>query len=90
MRIQILSGSPRINSATRRVAIYLKNWLEQNTDHEIGLISLHEWNLPPVQSVFVSVDKTPEEFKLLSKRIFEADAFRKLCLLTDISICIHS
>lgn len=75
MKIEIISGSPRINSATRRVAIYLKNWMEQNSDHEIGLVSLHEWDLPPVQSVFISVDKTPEEFKPLSKRMFEADAF---------------
>jgi len=75
MKIEILSGSPRVNSSTRRVAIYIKNWLEQNTDHEIGLISLHEWNLPPVQFVFTSIEKTPEEFKPLARRIFEADAF---------------
>jgi NAD(P)H-dependent FMN reductase len=75
MKIEILSGSPRINSTTRRVAIHLHNWLEQNTAHEIGLISLHEWNLPPVQTVFMSVERTPEEFKPLAKRIFEADAF---------------
>ena len=75
MKIEIISGSPRINSLTRRVAIYLKSWLEQNSDHEVSLISLHELNLPPVQSVFISVDKTPEEFRPLSKRMFDADAF---------------
>ncbi|HYM94786.1 MAG TPA: NAD(P)H-dependent oxidoreductase [Chitinophagaceae bacterium] len=75
MKIEIISGSPRINSVTKRVALNLTNWLQQNTDHEIGLIDLHEWELPPVQSVFMSVDKTPQAFKLLAKRMFEADAF---------------
>ena len=75
MRIEIISGSPRTNSVTKRIALYLKSWLENNTDHEIGLIDLQEWNLPPLQSVFMSIDKTPEEFRPLSKRIFNADAF---------------
>lgn len=75
MRIEIISGSPRVNSLTRRVAIYLKNWLDQNTDHEIAVIDLKEWNLPPVQSVFSSLEKTPDEFKPLAERIFAADAF---------------
>jgi NAD(P)H-dependent FMN reductase len=45
------------------------------TNHEIGLIDMREWNLPFVETVFTSVDNTPEEFKPLSRRIFEADAF---------------
>lgn len=75
MRIEIISGSPRINSVTKRVALNLKNWLSSNTGHEIGLIDLKDWNLPAFQRVFVSADKTPDEFKPLSKRIFAADAF---------------
>ena len=75
MKIEIISGSPRVNSITRRVAINLKEWLDANTDHETGIIDMKDWNLPPVQTVFVSVDKTPDEFKPLAKRIFEADAF---------------
>ena len=75
MRIEIISGSPRINSVTRRVAINLKHWLDKNTEHETGIIDMKDWNLPAVQSVFVSVDRTPDEFKLLADRIFKADAF---------------
>lgn len=75
MRIEIISGSPRINSVTRRVAINLKNWLDNNTEHETGIIDMKDWNLPAVQSVFVSVDRTPDEFKPLAERIFNADAF---------------
>lgn len=75
MRIEIISGSPRANSVTRRVALHLVNRLRQDTNHEIGLIEMKDWNLPPVQTVFVSVDRTPEEFKPLAERIFKADAF---------------
>lgn len=75
MRIEIISGSPRPSSITRRVALYLKAWLENNTQHDVGLIDMKDWNLPPVQTVFVSVEKTPDEFKPLSERIFRADAF---------------
>lgn len=76
MRIEIISGSPRLASVTRRVAIHLLNELKQKTEHEIGLIDLRDWsNLPQVQSVFSTLDKTPEEFKPLAERIFQADAF---------------
>ena len=75
MRIEIISGSPREQSVTSRVAIHLKRILETRTDHDIGLIDLRDWPLPPLQSVFSSVDKTPEEFKPLAERIFDADAF---------------
>jgi len=75
MRIEIISGSPRNNSLTRRVALHLQAVLEQSGEHEVGLIDLQHWNLPPVQSVFVSIEKTPEEFKPLAERMFAADAF---------------
>jgi NAD(P)H-dependent FMN reductase len=75
MKIEIISGSPRVNSVSRRVALNLKKWLDTNTDHETDIIDMKDWNLPPVQSVFVSVDRTPDEFKPLAERIFKADAF---------------
>ena len=75
MKIEIISGSPRVNSITRRVALNLKKWLDNNTDHVTGIIDMKDWNLPPVQSVFVSVERTPDEFKALAERIFNAEAF---------------
>ena len=75
MKIEIIAGSPRTNSLTKRVALHLHQTLRETTTHETGLIDLQEWNLPPLQSVFTSVEHTPDEFKPLSKRIFEADAF---------------
>lgn len=75
MRIEIISGSPRINSVTRRVALHLKKWLDSSSGHDTTIIDMKDWDLPAVQSVFVSVDRTPEKFKPLTERIFSADAF---------------
>ena len=75
MKIEIISGSARTNSVTKRVALHLDKRLKETTGHEIGIIDMQEWDLPPLQSVFTSVDNTPAEFKPLSKRIFEANAF---------------
>lgn len=75
MKIEIISGSPRVNSKTRSVALYLNSWLRQHTSHEVNIIDMIDWNLPAVQTTFVSVDNTPEEFKPLAERIFNADAF---------------
>jgi NAD(P)H-dependent FMN reductase len=75
MKIEIISGSPRINSKTRSVALHLKSWFRQHTSHEVNIIDMKDWNLPAVETTFVSVDNTPEEFKPLAKRIFNADAF---------------
>lgn len=75
MKIEIISGSPRINSMTRRIALHLRNWLKQNTNHEVDILDMKDWNLPAVQTVFVSPEKTPDEFRPLAERIFNADAF---------------
>ncbi len=75
MRIALLSGSPRISSVTHRVALHIKDWLKQNSDHETDIIDMKEWNVPAVQSVWVSPEKVPVEFKPLAEKIFTADAF---------------
>jgi NAD(P)H-dependent FMN reductase len=75
MRIEIISGSPRNGSLTRRIALYLQNWLNENTTHDAGIIDLQEWSLPPVQTVWSSAEKTPDEFKPLAERMENADAY---------------
>jgi NAD(P)H-dependent FMN reductase len=76
MKIEIISGSPRINSKTKRVALHLRDWIREHTGHEVDILDMKDWiTLPPVQTVFVSVEKTPEEFRPLAERIFNADAF---------------
>jgi len=75
MKVIIISGSPRTSSLTKRVALHLLTAIEESTQHEVDLIDLQQWNLPPMETVFTSVDNTPDEFRSLSKKIFEADAF---------------
>jgi NAD(P)H-dependent FMN reductase len=75
MRIEIVSGSPRPNSVTHRVALHLQRQLSGIGGHEIGLINLRDWTLPPMQAVFVSPQHTPAEFRPLAERMFNADAF---------------
>lgn len=74
MKIEILSGSPRTNSVTHRVALYLQKRLTEQTSHEVDIIALKDWQIPHVQSVWVTPEKAPAEFQPLAKRIFEADA----------------
>ncbi len=76
MNIEIISGSPRRNSVTNRIALYLENHLTHVTPHRIGIIDLRDHNLPHLQDgVFTSVENTPDEFKALAERMFAADAF---------------
>src|SRR5687767_1307265 len=75
MKIEIIAGSARTNSLSKRVALHLSQWLSTHTEHELGIIDLQEWELPMLQTVFVSKDKTPEAFKVLAERVFTADAF---------------
>ncbi len=75
MRIEIISGSPRINSVTRRVALHLRDWFTQNSSHDVDIIDMKDWNVPPVQSVWVAPEKAPVELQPLAERIFNADAY---------------
>lgn len=75
MNISIITGSPRKDSVTHRLALFLKNQLAQKTNHEINIIDVRDWNLPLLQDVFISVEKTPDEFKPLAKQMFASDAF---------------
>ncbi len=75
MRIEIIAGSPRQNSVTKRVVLHLERLLQERTEHEIGIIDVKENLLPPVQGVFTSIEKTPDEYKPLAERMFAADAF---------------
>lgn len=75
MRIEIVSGSPRENSVTHRVALHLSSHLQGKTDHEIGLLEVRNYPLPHLQKVFTTVEDTPEKFRGLAQRMFAADAF---------------
>ena len=75
MRIEILSGSPRSSSVTRRLALHLQQVLEQNTDHEIGLIDVRDFPLGALQGVYSAPQDAPASHRELADRMFEAQAF---------------
>jgi NAD(P)H-dependent FMN reductase len=75
MNIEIISGSPRTNSVTSRVAVFLHNLLHSNAQHSVGLLDMRSYVLPFVQNVWGKPEQVPEEWKPLADRMFAADAF---------------
>ncbi|WP_298297654.1 NAD(P)H-dependent oxidoreductase [Hydrotalea sp.] len=75
MNIEIISGSPRKESVTQRLAIYLKNYLAENTSHTIQIIDVKDWEIGLLQHVFATEAHAPEHLKPLAKRMFAANAF---------------
>jgi NAD(P)H-dependent FMN reductase len=75
MNIEIISGSPRKDSGSHRVALFLQKYLAKKTIHTVDIIDVRDWNLPLLQHVFTSVEKTPAEYRPLAKRMFAANAF---------------
>ena len=76
MTIEIVSGSPRAASITVRIANYLKQYLQQHhPKHSTGIIDVREWKLGFLETVFNSVENTPDAYKPLTERMFAADAF---------------
>lgn len=75
MRIEIISGSPRYESVTVRVAKFLYKYLAETTTHEINLLDVRDFPLPHIQKVWTSLEAVPEEWKSLGERMFSADAF---------------
>ena len=75
MNIEIISGSPRIESLSFRVAKFLDKLLDEKTEHDLDVIDVRDWELPLLQEVFSSIEKAPEKLKPLAARMFSADAF---------------
>jgi len=74
MRIEIISGSTRKESITARLAIFLRNYFNENTSHSIGIIDVREWEMPPYNQGYYTLEETPEKFHQLWKRYNDADA----------------
>lgn len=76
MKIEIVSGSPRKESRTYRLAVYLQKYLQENSAHSVNIIDVREWNFPTLQEeVYSSIENTPERYKPLTERMFAANAF---------------
>jgi NAD(P)H-dependent FMN reductase len=74
MNIEIIAGSPRKNSVNFRVALFLKQLLQQRTSHHVNIIDVRDWELPLQEMVFSTVEKTPVPFKPLAEQMLAADA----------------
>ena len=75
MRIAIISGSPRGNSITFRLVLHLQKAFKEKTSHEIDIIDLRKVEMPQLQTVFTSVENTPEKYQPVAMQMFAADAY---------------
>lgn len=75
MRIEIISGSPRGNSVTYRVASHLQTILKERTGHEVNIIDLRTIEMPQLQAIFSTIDSAPEEYRDVTEHMLNADAF---------------
>ncbi len=72
MNIEIVSGSPRQQSMTYRLAKYLQDHLRGKTTHQVSIIDVREWNFPTLQEeVYTSVDNTPDHYKPLARECLQ-------------------
>lgn len=75
MNIEIISGSPRKESVSYRLALFLQSHLKEKTNHHVGLIDVREFGFPLLQKVYSSVENAPDAHKGVAERMFSADAF---------------
>ncbi|MEP6464792.1 MAG: NAD(P)H-dependent oxidoreductase [Parafilimonas sp.] len=76
MNIEIISGSPRSNSVTHRMVLYLKKYLSETTGYDINVIDIRDWKINVLQQeVYRNAEAAPLELQPLAQRIFNADAF---------------
>ncbi len=67
MKIKIISGSPRKNSITFRLALHLKTVLGEEAE------IVRDYDLPFVQEVWSKPEKVPAKYKELGEKMFAAD-----------------
>ncbi|MFZ1800475.1 MAG: NAD(P)H-dependent oxidoreductase [Chitinophagaceae bacterium] len=76
MNIEIISGSPRKDSVTYRIALHLLEKIGKYSTHTINIIDVRDWELPLMQQETIrDIETAPAHLQPLAKRIFEADAF---------------
>ena len=75
MKIEIISGSPRGNSITYRVALHLQKALASFEGHTADIIDLRAIEMPQLQTVFTSEMEAPDNYKEVTRRMLAAEAF---------------
>lgn len=46
MNIEIVSGSPRKESISYRVAVFLQKYLRERTEYTVNIIDVRDWPVP--------------------------------------------
>ena len=76
MNIELVSGSPRKDSVTHRVVLFLQKYLSEKTNHSVNVIDVRDWEINVLQQqTYKSVESAPVQLQPLAKRMFNADAF---------------
>lgn len=75
MQIEIVSGSPRKESLSFRVALHLQQQLSSISSHSVNIMDVRDWHFPLLQEVISSEEAAPEHLQPLAKRMFAAQAF---------------
>lgn len=71
MRIEIISGSARPQSLTKRVALHLHDRLSRNHRLDAGLITMDEHHLPYVEHIWNRPEDAPSTHTHIARRIFD-------------------
>lgn len=75
MRIEIISGSPRQGSVTKRVALHLQQVLSRELGVVSGLIDMQQHAFAYVDQVWMRSEDVPPQHTSIAQRIFNADGF---------------
>jgi NAD(P)H-dependent FMN reductase len=88
MNVEIISGSPRKDSLSHRVVLFLQKYLSEKTEHNVNIIDVRDWGFPLLQQeVFSSVERAPEELKPLQNAC--SKQMHSLWLARNIMAVIH-
>lgn len=75
MNILIISGTPRKNGLSIRVAKHLKTTLEASTKHTVKIVDIRDYPLSSFEEVYPTVEAAPEAFKEVTSTYYAADAY---------------
>lgn len=75
IKIEVISGSPRAASVTKRVATHLVSQLTKFEDIQVGFIDIRHHLWGHVETVCQGTATAPAERSETVRRVFEADAF---------------
>lgn len=76
MKITVISGSPRKESITVRIASFLfKYFSEKYPEHDFEFLNLQDCSIPFVEKVWSTINDVPEQYQTVAQKIYNADAF---------------